>query len=164
MRLPFFGRPRHDEVEKLYSELAPPLVAYARSLGADHATAEDLVQRTFLALLESPMPQEPRPYLFRAVRNRCLNHFRDHQREVELANNEPWFGTDTVDRTAEFDIRRALRQLSDEQREVVMMHLWGGLTFQEAGDAIGIPANTAASRYRYALAALKRTLAVEEQS
>ena len=161
MHLPFFGRPRHKQVEKLYDDLASPLMAYARSLQLDHAAAEDTVHRTFLALHESrEMPTDPRPNLFRSVRNACLNHHRDRTRLEELPNEEPWF--DHADRAAELDLRRALRRLTDEQREVVMLHCWGGLSFQETATALGIPANTAASRYRYALDALKRALEVKE--
>jgi RNA polymerase sigma-70 factor (ECF subfamily) len=48
-------------------------------------------------------------------------------------------------------VNRALEELPEEQREVVVMKLWGGLTFAEIGEAVGVPANTAATRYRYAL-------------
>jgi RNA polymerase sigma-70 factor (ECF subfamily) len=92
------------------------------------------------------------------VRNALLNQIRDSSREAELTNDEPWFQTASHDRAAELDLRCAMGALPDEQREVVMMHIWGGLTFEEVAAALEISANTAASRYRYALAALKKTL------
>jgi RNA polymerase sigma-70 factor (ECF subfamily) len=88
-----------------------------------------------------------------------LNHLRDTVRETELPNDEPWFQLANHDRAAELDLRRALLILAPDQREVVMMHIWGGLTLEEVASALRISANTAASRYRYALASLKRTLA-----
>ena len=159
MHLGLFRRKSHEQVKKFYEESAPALIAYARSLGLDHGTAEDMVQRTFLALLETgKWPSEPRPYLFRAVRNASLNHVRDRSRDVELSADEAWFDSVNVDPVEELDLRRALSQLPVEQREIIMMHVWGGLSFQEAAAVVGIPANTAASRYRYAIHGLKRLL------
>jgi RNA polymerase sigma-70 factor (ECF subfamily) len=55
-------------------------------------------------------------------------------------------------------IQSALGDLPEEQREIVVLRVWGQLTFEEAALALDIPANTAASRYRYALAKLKERL------
>jgi RNA polymerase sigma-70 factor (ECF subfamily) len=159
MHLSLFRHNRQEQVAKIYSELAPALLAYARSFGLDHATGEDTVQRTFLALLEGgKWPSEPRPYLFRAVRNASLNQMRGRSRKVEFLFDEHWFESDRAHDAEELDLRHALKQLPADQREVVMMHVWGGLSFRETADVLGISANTAASRYRYAIAALKRLL------
>lgn len=164
MHLPFFRRMRHEEVEKLYAELSSALLGYARALGLDHVQAEDVVQRTFLALMESGgEPDEPRPYLFRAVRNAVFNQLRDRARETEFDDQEPWFEGPTIDAGDEIDLRRSLLALPEEQREVVILHVWGGLSFEETAAALGIPANTAASRYRYALAALRKLLMVQQE-
>ena len=56
-------------------------------------------------------------------------------------------------------IEAALNQLPGDQREVVVMKIWGGLTFAQIGEALGVPLNTAASRYRYALVRLEADLA-----
>ena len=51
----------------------------------------------------------------------------------------------------------ALTQLPPEQREVIVLKVWGGLTFSQIAETLGMPANTAASRYRYGLTALKQS-------
>jgi len=51
-----------------------------------------------------------------------------------------------------------LRELPDEQREVIVLRVWGQMTFEEAATALEISPNTAASRYRYGLAKLKERL------
>ena len=51
----------------------------------------------------------------------------------------------------------ALDHLPRDQREVLVMKIWNELTFAEIAEALGISQNTAASRYRYGLAALKKT-------
>ena len=55
-------------------------------------------------------------------------------------------------------IQSTLDELPDEQREIIILRVWGQMTFEEAAAALGIPANTAASRYRYGLARLKERL------
>jgi len=57
-----------------------------------------------------------------------------------------------------FILVAAIDRLPDEQREVLVMKIWNELTFAEIASALGISQNTAASRYRYALAALKKNL------
>ena len=52
----------------------------------------------------------------------------------------------------------ALDRLPHDQREVVVMKIWNELTFAEIAEALSISQNTAASRYRYALAGLKKQL------
>ena len=58
-------------------------------------------------------------------------------------------------------ISAALGELPDEQREVVVMKIWGRLSFPQIAEALEISPNTAASRYRYALAKLREQLAGE---
>ncbi len=55
-------------------------------------------------------------------------------------------------------LEAAIGALPIEQREVLTLKIWGELTFAEIGEALSIPANTAASRYRYALSALRKSM------
>ena len=56
-------------------------------------------------------------------------------------------------------IEEAMKRLPEEQREVLVLKIWGELTFEAIGRELTVSANTVASRYRYALAALRRELA-----
>jgi RNA polymerase sigma-70 factor (ECF subfamily) len=60
------------------------------------------------------------------------------------------------------DLAAAVDRLPVGQREVLVMKIWNDLTFAEIGQALGISQNTAASRYRYALAALKKEFVTHE--
>ena len=89
---------------------------------------------------------------------------RTHRREgAGLASDPPTPLFESPAESAELAeaVEVALTRLPAEQREVVVLKVWGGLTFPEIGTATGVPANTAASRYRYALAALKTKLMPE---
>ena len=55
-------------------------------------------------------------------------------------------------------LESAVRQLRFEYAEVLTLKIWGGLTFREIAATLDIPQNTAASRYRYAIADLRNCL------
>ena len=152
---------RREQVERLYEQYGPALVAYGCAIARNRATAEDLVQQVFLKLLKagSAEPENARAYLYRAVRNAALNSLRGAARETDLEPEQAWFATaaGAVDGAIHdaLALQSALLALPPEQREVIVMHIWGGMTFEEIAGVMGIPANTAASRYRYGLAKLR---------
>jgi RNA polymerase sigma-70 factor (ECF subfamily) len=95
------------------------------------------------------------PYLFRAVRNAALNHIRAHSRQVELADGGMWLESPDGSMETTMALQSALATLPDEQRELVVLKIWGQLTYEEAAAVIGISPNTAASRYRYGIEKLR---------
>ncbi len=149
-----------DSVQHLYAKHGAALAAYACSLGVDFASAEDTVQQIFLKLLRGDVKvtDAPAPYLYRAVRNASFNLMRDRRHEVSLVNEELWLSHVTAEPSEVLMLQGALRELPQEQREIVFLKIWGGLTFQEIANAIDVPRNTVASRYRYALEKLREQL------
>jgi RNA polymerase sigma factor (sigma-70 family) len=146
----------HESVQALYVELGPALLAYARSIVPSRAEAEDALQQVFVKLMapHAALPREPRPYLFRAIRNTCLNRRRSASRHTAPPRDVMFEAPDGRGDLA-LDLQAALGELPDEQREVVMLRIWGEMTIEEAAQVLEIPANTAGSRYRYALAKLR---------
>jgi RNA polymerase sigma-70 factor (ECF subfamily) len=67
-----------------------------------------------------------------------------------------WFDSTVEDRERARLIQDAMAKLPEIYREVVSLKVWGGLTFAEIADSLEIPANTAASRYRYGLQELRK--------
>src|SRR4029077_20061167 len=79
----------NDDVQGLYRQHGPALLAYGTSLLGDFAAAEDVLHQLFLKLLTmTALPEEPRLYLFKAVRNRCLNVMRGNARVTSLDRQE----------------------------------------------------------------------------
>ena len=136
------------------------LVAYGCTLIGNRAGAEDAVQQVFLNLLKSGAaePESPRAYLYRAVRNAALNQRRTASREVELNPEQAWFSAPAGALEDALALQTGLLELPAEQREVVVMHIWGEMTFEEIAAVVGMPANTAASRFRYGLAKLRERM------
>src|SRR4029077_3261919 len=147
-----------QEVQNLYQRHGPALLAYATSLLPDRGMAEDALNQVFLRLLgKSELTDEARPYLFRAVRNRALNSRRNAVRLTSL-DDQQWLVKPQGMMEAGLEVERALRELPPEQREVVIMRIWGEMTLSEIATVLDVSANTVASRYRYALDKLRTTL------
>ena len=147
-------------VTELYQKHGDALAAYACCCGLDFAAAEDAVQQVFLKLLrrDTPTPRMPVAYLYRAVRNASLNLRRNRRFETDPVEPEKWFVRDRGAPEEILALQTALRELPEEQREVVFLRVWSGLTLQEIADATNVPMNTMASRYRYALQKLRERL------
>ena len=87
---------------------------------------------------------------------------RRHAHEAEVEREDPPHFLVELERSErQAAIESALKSLPAQQREVVVMKIWGGLTFTQIGQAMGISINTAASRYRYALERLQAVLSEE---
>jgi RNA polymerase sigma-70 factor (ECF subfamily) len=143
--------------EKLYDAKAPGLILYGRALGLSHGEAEDVLQETFLALMQkTQLPHEPEHYCVRSFRNRALNYrrslWRRLTRELEAKR---WFDVSTKENPAERDATRRLAELPMAQREVIVLKIWNRCTFEEIGRLLEISPHTAAGRYRYGLHKLK---------
>jgi RNA polymerase sigma-70 factor (ECF subfamily) len=149
-----------DDVRQLYERHGAALLLYARSFLADRCRSEDVVHGVFLKLLQgsAAMPEEPVGYLYRAVRNAAFNARRDCSRDVSLDSEAEWFSRTGLSRESVLALQSGLRDLPEEQREIVILRIWGGLTIEESGRIAGVPPNTAASRYRYGLEKLRELL------
>ncbi len=130
---------------------------YVRSL----ADAEDVLQEAFVRFWRKRQrARDPLPYLYTCVRNAALDlrrtDQRRKQREMVAAQrvDDAWFDTGVVEADRREAIERALSQLPIEQRETLVMKLWGGATFRQIGKALGVSSKTTASRYGSALESL----------
>jgi RNA polymerase sigma-70 factor, ECF subfamily len=161
------GKPLVElQVRELYERHARALTAYACSFGLDFSLGQDVVHQVFLKLLksESLSNQISAGYLYRAVRNTCLNARRDVAREVSLGAEINWLMHRGGNREAEIALQSAMAKLPADQREVLIMRVWDGMTLEEVAKAVCISINTAASRYRYALEKLRNAFGVERHS
>ena len=157
-----------DRLAALYDRFAPSLFRYAAMILADRSAAADAVQQVFLKLARAGArgpdvnaAESGGRYLRRAVRNECYSFLRSRRREAVVAVDAKLLelveGVD--ERPAErLALEQALRELPPEQREVIHLKVWEGMTFQEIADMAGESINTTASRYRYAIDKLRAIL------
>jgi len=146
--------------ERLYSAKATELVLYGRALGLSHGEAEDVVQETFIALMQmNAAPEKPEHYCMRSFRNRALNHRRSLWRRLTREwESHRWFERSPRETPAEREAMQCLAELPLEQREVIVLKIWQRITFEEIGGLLDISPNTAAGRYRYGLQKIRHKL------
>ncbi|MGC1107993.1 MAG: sigma-70 family RNA polymerase sigma factor [Candidatus Acidiferrales bacterium] len=156
------------EIEALYVRYGPALLLFAMAMTGERSRAQDALHQVFLRLLErreAKHVDDIKAYLFACVRNTVLNDTKVRGRTVPLDDQSArWFDPPDRDYAEELSLRRALNVLSDEQREVMILHVWGDLTFAQVAEIVGISPNTAASRYRYGLAGLRDAMCVKENT
>jgi RNA polymerase sigma-70 factor (ECF subfamily) len=151
-----------EQLGRLVQEHTPALILYARQWCA---APEDVVQEAYLKLVvQKPPPAQPVPWLFRVVRNAAISAARAdrrrHRREIAAGfRGEAWFAPSAAGLDGE-SATRALQALPIEQREIIVAHLWGGLTFEQIGEIAGTSSSTAHRYYAAGLAALRERLGV----
>jgi RNA polymerase sigma-70 factor (ECF subfamily) len=160
------------------AEHGPRLILFARQQTRSAEDAEDIVQDALVKLVEKLDADEFvggqeawMPYLFTAIRRLAIDLGRRDDRrkrredvvggESETDQKEafhPWFESESSDDETRQLLEAGLKELPPKFAEVVIMKIWGERTFAEIGEALEISQNTAASRYRYGLEALKKKL------
>ena len=150
--------------EEWLDQHAPAFLFFARQQARCEADAQDLVQEAVVETWKRRAHDEPpsRGFVFSTIRRRAIDLARSADRRAgretaaRLDTSQAWFEPIVEDRERSRLIQEAMRELPEIHREVVTLKVWGGLTFAEIADALAIPANTAASRYRYGLDHLRR--------
>ena len=147
-----------------YDAHAGALYRYLLTLLANREEAEDALHEVMLGLLRRRgrgQIRDLRAYLFQAARRQAFQAMRRRRRDQEASAVLSWVdleACDPADRDLAIDLDRALAELPAEQRGVIALKLGEDLTFREIAALLDLPANTAASRYRLALARLRRLL------
>lgn len=145
------------QIQALINTHGRALVLFARQFVVTHADAEDAVQDAFTRYWpRRKQADDPVAFLYACVRTAALDLARSarraRQRDLHASHDEA-FTFDHAAETAELQrmIAQQLDALPADQREVLIMKIWGELTFEQIAAALAISPNTAASRYRYAL-------------
>ncbi len=136
---------RSEDFQAVYRELYPPLSRYVYRFTGDSDAAADIVQDSFLRLLEHELPRdEVRPWIFVVATNLARDRVRrkERRRRLLLANQERRVTAgspqDEVERAELIAIvRRALNRLSDRDRQMLLMRE-EGFRYREIAEAIGV--------------------------
>jgi RNA polymerase sigma-70 factor (ECF subfamily) len=157
------------QCEILWREHADRLLLYATALAGDQSTAEDALQNVFARLLSTPgtaQIEREASYLFRAVRNETLNALRARRtaQKALLFESEDHDPSDAAEAT-DFarHVESSLFLLPPEEREAVVLKIWGDFSFPEAAQMLGIPEKTFEHRYYRGLSELKSRCGVRHE-
>jgi RNA polymerase sigma-70 factor (ECF subfamily) len=157
------NEPSPDEWRNWLRQHGARFFLYARQQTRTESDAEDILQDALVESWQRAGAVPSDALVFSTIRRRAIDLARSSDRRAarEEADGESasdWFLPDIEDRETQRLLADAVKSLQPIYREVVTLKVWGGLTFQEIAEATGVPMNTAASRYRYALDALRQTL------
>jgi RNA polymerase sigma-70 factor, ECF subfamily len=136
---------------------------FARDQTRSDADAQDVLQEALVEAWrrhgkgnDSPPPDA---LVFATIRRRAIDLGRSLERRERREEAATWFEPESTESPAsDHELENAVKNLQDIYREVVVLKVWGGLTFENVGETLGISPNTAASRYRYALNYLRTAL------
>lgn len=126
-------------------------------------TPEDVVQDAFVKLSwQRTEPSQVVAWLYRVVRNTAISAARSERRrafhESLAAAQVPWFVEDASGQLDATAVTAALERLPLEQREIIVAHLWGGLTYEQIAELTGTSAATVCRRYQAGLNDLRTRL------
>lgn len=155
---------RHEQLELTYRRIGPSLYRQALSILADPAEAEDVVQEAFARVVDREVDggRSLDGYLARTVRNLSLNSVRRTRiatkgrgRAARRRLTEPH---SPADQELAVIASGALKDLPVEQREVVILRVFDGLSFPDIAERTEVPLGTVHSRFRYAMGRLRMAL------
>ena len=157
------------DLERLYDEHAQALFSFLLNLTRSEADTRDLLQELFVRLAQKPEmmqnARDQRAFLLRIVHNMAIDLMR--RRGTRTTNYEQLaadFGmafapaADPDEQAFRKALSEALVDLPPEQRAVVHLKLWEGLTFEAIAETLNLSKNTTASRYRYGIDKLRQRL------
>lgn len=142
----------------------------------DRDLSDDIFQDTFIKVIRTLKSKSYNeegkflPWVMRIAHNLVVDHFRKSKkmqfnRETEeyaifdyLVDNAPSIESKLITEQIETDLVRLLKELPEDQREVLLMRMYQDLSFKEIADLTGVSINTALGRMRYALLNLRKII------
>ena len=157
---------------------APKLLLFARQQTRSREDAEDVLQDALVKLVDKLRNDQFiggsdawQSYLYATIRRLAIDLGRRDDRrkrredtvagdrpEFDANGSHPWFDSESSDDETRNQLESKLKELPQKFTEVIVMKIWGERTFAEIAEILDISQNTAASRYRYGLEALKKSL------
>lgn len=164
-------------IEQLIHKHKTRVFTYIRMYIRDVALAEDIFQETFLKVINSLRSGRYKDngkflsWVMRIAHNLIIDHFRK-QKQANLISNDNYEGDifnlkSLADSNIEdniiyeqivSDVRLILEELPDDQKEVVVLRHYGGLSFKEIAEQTNVSINTALGRMRYALINMRKIM------
>jgi RNA polymerase sigma-70 factor (ECF subfamily) len=164
-----FKRGNREALQRIYEKYVVYLVTLATALLNDVSAAEDIVHDVFVSFAQSAerlrLEGSLKAYLATCVVNRVRDSIRTRRRQTSALDDAKSICSTTsgpelsaVCSEELQQLSHAMAQLPYEQKEVVMLHLHGGLMFKQIAKSQQISINTVQSRYRYALEKLRSVM------
>jgi len=164
-------------IEKLITRHKSRVYTYIFLIVKDHQLAEDVFQETFIKVIKSLRKGKYQEkgifvsWVVRIAHNLIIDHFRKEKhlktvsnddKEVDIFNSKKFSDMNVeetmIDDEITSDVRTLIQKLPDDQKQVIMLRHYGGLSFKEIADQTNVSINTALGRMRYALINLRKLI------
>lgn len=175
--LEMYQQGNREAVSQLLERHTRRVRDYVRMMVQDNDVADDLTQEVLIKVVkvldEGRYTDKGRflPWVLRIAHNRVLDYFRA-QKQVKTVNEssagfdilgsknfaEPSIEDSIISEQRAEEIRSLVEELPEEQREVVKMRYYEGLSFKEIAEHTGVSINTALGRMRYALINMRQMI------
>jgi RNA polymerase sigma-70 factor (ECF subfamily) len=159
---------RNDDdraLELIYDNYSSMIYGVIYMKCRNRAESDDLLQKVFIKIVDKreklAFTKHLKSYICRLAINEVNDYFRRKQKKLDTQKYQLHQEQKSVFNTTQLEVdslKKALLDLPEDQNQVVMMKVFQNFTFKDIGHLLGISANTAASRYRYALSNLRKSV------
>lgn len=159
-----------DALVELYHATSASVYGFALSILKNTHDAEDVLQDCYIAIASSAggyrSRGKPMAWILTITRNLCLMKIRQYERTSDLPVEDWEKYLEVNDRVTLEDrllLTECMKHLSDEERQIVVLHVVAGLKHREIAEAFGMPLPTVLSKHSRALKKLKKLLVKGDQ-
>lgn len=166
-----------EAIEAIINRHKKRLYSYIFLNVKKHQLAEDLFQDTIIKVIKSL--QEGRyqdngkflSWVMRIAHNLIIDHYRHEKQYKTFSNddyeldifNSPKYSEDTIEQSMVWnqvmtDVRKLIDELPPDQKEIILLRHYGGLSFKEIAEQTNVSINTALGRMRYALINIRKLI------
>ena len=160
------GQGDRDALAQLYQATATPVYAYALSILKNRHDAEDVLQECYVSICRSAISytrqEKPMAWIMTITRNLCLKLLRQQKRYIPL--EDAHFGAEDTDSDLRLLLDGCMKLLSDQDRQIVVLHAVAGCTHAQIGKHLGLKTGTVLSKYHRAIQKLRSSLGKEDLS
>ncbi len=172
-----FVNGRQSSIEILINRHKNRVFTYIMLIVKNEQLAEDIFQDTFIKVIHSLQDGKYKDngrflsWVIRIAHNLIIDHFRKEKQlntlsnddfEMDIFNSRKMSDKNVEDNLIEeqihLDIRKLIEELPEDQKEVILLRHYGGLSFKEIADQTNVSINTALGRMRYALINLRKLI------
>ncbi len=152
-----------DALRIIHKYMNRQIYAVGYAVLRDFSLADDVVQETYIKILEKSFTYckgtNARAWVLSIARNIAIDLYR--KRRFECETEEPndadiRFDESTV--LASMEVKRALDNLSDEERQIITLKIYAGLRHREIAELLGITTEACKKKYQRAAEKLRQTL------
>lgn len=151
-------------LEKLYRGVSPSVYAFALSLLKNSHDAEDVLHDSFLLIWRNAPAYrsegKPMAWILTITRNQCFKKLRQQKRYISMSDweTEVFLPDETLSAEEKLLLQHCMNLLTEEERQIVILHAVAGLKHRQIAQFLEIPLSTALSKYHRAIKKMKNNL------